>query len=96
VPLDWEVFPHAPGTTRSLNIGYLLILFPAFVGFVVMIRRRLPHQWLLWLVPAIVLLQAILFYGSPRFRLPAELIALLPAAVGVSVVLEFLKQRLRL
>jgi len=96
VPLDWEVFPHAPGTTRSLNIGYLLILLPAFVGFVAMIRRRLPHQWLLWLVLAIVLLQAILFYGSPRFRLTAELIALLPAAVGVSVVLEFLKQRLRL
>jgi len=96
VPLDWEVFPHAPGTTRSLNIGYLLILFPAFVGFIVMIRRRLSYQWLLWLVPAIVLLQSIVFYGSPRFRLPAELIALLPTAVGVSVVLEFLKQRLRL
>jgi hypothetical protein len=69
---------------------------PALLGFIVMVRRRLPHQWLLWLVPATVLLQSILFYGSPRFRLPAELIALLPAAVGVSVVVEFLKQRLRL
>jgi hypothetical protein len=69
---------------------------PALIGFIVMTRRRLQYQWLLWLVLAAVLLQAILFYGSPRFRLPAELIALLPAAVGVTVVLEFLKQRLRL
>lgn len=96
MPFDWEVFPHAPGTTRSLNLGYLLILLPSFIGFVVMVRRRLPYQWLLWIVLAAVLLQSILFYGSPRFRLPAELIALLPAAVGISVVFEFLKQRLRL
>ena len=95
-PFDWEVFPHAPGTTRSLNVGYLLILLPALLGFIVIVRRRLRDQWLLWLIPAMVLLQSIAFYGSPRFRLPAELIALLPAAVGVSVVWEFLKQRVRL
>jgi 4-amino-4-deoxy-L-arabinose transferase-like glycosyltransferase len=95
-PFDWEVFPHAPGTTRSLNVGYLLILLPALLGFIVIVRRRLRDQWLLWLMPAMVLLQSIAFYGSPRFRLPAELIALLPAGIGVSVVWEFLKQRVRL
>jgi 4-amino-4-deoxy-L-arabinose transferase-like glycosyltransferase len=96
VPLDWEVFPHAPGTTRSLNIGYLLILLPALLGFVIMIRERVRYQWLLWSVLAIVLLQSILIYGSPRFRLPAELIAILPASVGVWSAGEFIKRRLRL
>lgn len=96
VPLDWEVFPHAPGTTRTLNIGYLLILLPALLGFLVMIRERVRYQWLLWSVLTIVLLQAILFYGSPRFRLPAELIAILPASVGVWTAGEFIKRRLKL
>lgn len=96
VPLDWEVFPHAPGTTRSLNIGYILILLPALLGFFVMIRERVPYQWLLWSVLAIVLLQSILFYGSPRFRLPAELIAILPTSAGVWSAGEFIKRRLRL
>jgi hypothetical protein len=95
-PFDWEVFAHAPGTTRSLNIGYLLILLPALLGFIVMLRERVRDQWLLWIVPAIVLLQSIFFYGSPRFRLPAELIAILPAAAGVWAIWEFLKQRVRL
>jgi len=96
VPLDWEVYPHAPGTTRTLNLGYLLILLPALLGFIVMLRERVRHQWLLWLIPAMVLVQSITFYGSPRFRLPAELIALLPTAVGVSTIWQFLKQRVRL
>jgi len=96
VPLDWEVFPHAQGTTRALNIGYLLILLPALLGFVNMIRKRVPYQWLLWVVPAMVLLQSIIFYGSPRFRLPAELIAILPTGVGVSSAWEFIKRRLKL
>lgn len=96
MPLDWEIFAHAPGTTRSLNVGYLLILLPALVGFIWMLRRRVEYQWLLWIVPGLVLIQAILFYGSPRFRLPAELIAILPSAAGVSIIWEFLKQRLRL
>ena len=96
VPLDWEVFPHAPGTTRTLNIGYLLILLPALFGFLVMLRERVQFQWLLWSVPAMVLLQSILFYGSPRFRLPAELIAILPASAGVWSAWEFIKRRRRL
>lgn len=93
VPLDWEVFAHAPGTTRSLNLGYLLIIVPALLGFIAMVRERAPYQWLLWIVPGLVLVQSILFYGSPRFRLPAELIAILPAAAGVSIIWEFFKRR---
>jgi 4-amino-4-deoxy-L-arabinose transferase-like glycosyltransferase len=95
-PLDWEVFPHARGTTRTLNVAYLLILLPALFGFIVIFRERVRHQWLLWLIPVMVLFQSMAFYGSPRFRLPAELIALLPTAVGVSTMWQFLKQRVRL
>jgi len=61
-----------------------------------MIRRRVQHQWLLWIIPLTVLLQSIVVYGSPRFRLPAELIALLPTAVGIVVIWEFLKERVKL
>ena len=93
MPLDWEIFAHAPGTTRSLNLGYLLIILPALLGFIAMVRERVPYQWLLWIVPGLVLVQSIFFYGSPRFRLPAELIAILPAAAGVSIIWEFFKRR---
>ena len=95
VPLDWEIFAHAPGTTKSLNIGYLLILLPALIGFIAMLRERVPYQWLLWIVPGLVLLQSILFYGSPRFRLPAELIAIIPTAAGVSIIWQFFKRRVK-
>lgn len=95
VPFDWEVFPHATGTTRSLNVGYLLTLLPALFGFLTMLREKVKFQWLLWIVWVMVLLQAVLFYGSPRFRLSAELVALLPAAVGVSKIGEFLKQKVK-
>jgi 4-amino-4-deoxy-L-arabinose transferase-like glycosyltransferase len=95
VPLDWETFPHSPGTTRSLNVAYLLLLLPALLGFIVMVREQVHLQWLLWILPIMVMVQAILFYGSPRFRLPAELIGVLPAAVGVSVIWKFVKERVK-
>lgn len=93
VPLDWEIFPHAEGRTRSVNYGYLLILLPALAGFIALLRERQPHQWLLWVLPVAVLIQAILFYGSPRFRLPAEPIAILLGAVGLCQAYAFLKSR---
>ncbi len=93
VPLDWEIFPHAAGQTRSINFGYLLILLPALLGFLVLWRQRAQTRWLLWVLPIIVLVQAIFFYGSPRFRLPAELIAILVAGVGLSAAYAFLKSR---
>ena len=96
VPYDWEILPHANGGTRSINFGYLLIMLPAMLGFVALMRHRRRDQWLLWILPAVVLVQAIVFYGSPRFRLPAELIAILLAAVGLTNAWCFLKVRLPL
>jgi 4-amino-4-deoxy-L-arabinose transferase-like glycosyltransferase len=96
VPLDWEVLTHPVGTTRKINFGYVLILFPALFGFFSLCRKSRANQWLLWIVPILVLTQTILFYGSPRFRLPAEPIAILLAAVGLVAAWAFLKRRRRL
>lgn len=93
VPLDWEILPHAEGETRSINFGYLLLILPASTGFLIVLRNPRPHRWLLWILPAMVLVQAVIFYGSPRFRLPAELIAILLATVGLSRAYAFLKSR---
>ena len=93
VPLDWEIFPHAAGETRSINFGYIVVCFLALLGFVAMTGSAYSHKWLLWLLPLVVLIQAIVFYGSPRFRLPAELIAILLAAVGLVRAYAFLKSR---
>lgn len=82
-PFDWELFPHAPGQSRSPNPVYALVLIPAMLGVLVLRRRRAEWRGLLWVVPAAVLVQAVVFYGSPRFRLPAETSALVWAAVAL-------------
>ena len=96
VPLDWEIFPHPDGSSRSFNFGYLLLILPALIGFLIVLRQSPPHRWLLWVLPAMVLIQAVIFYGSPRFRLPAELIAIVLASAGLAHAWAFLKNRLPL
>lgn len=96
VPLDWEIFPHAAGQTRSINFGYLLILPFALLGFVTLMRHPQPMQWLFWVLPGVVIFQAILFYGSPRFRLPGELTGILLGGIGLSGAYAFLKSRVSL
>lgn len=82
-PFDWEWFPHRPGRTRSWNFGYLLLLLPSMAGATVLLRQPLERVWLLAVLPVAVLIQTLVFYGSPRFRLPAELIVILLAPVGI-------------
>lgn len=84
-PFDWEWFPHRAGASRSTNVGYLLILVPALIGLFVSFKsRRLPRLWPLAVLPLSVLIQTLVFYGSPRFRLPAETSALLLAGIGLA------------
>ncbi|MEJ7708847.1 MAG: glycosyltransferase family 39 protein [Pyrinomonadaceae bacterium] len=83
-PFDWEWFPHKPGTTRSVNVAYLLILVPALFGALYLMRYPILRLWPLAVLPLSVLIQTLVFYGSPRFRLPAELIALLLVPVGLN------------
>ena len=93
VPFDWEILPHPVGTGRKVNWGYILIALPTLFGVILLWRRPRKNQWLLWIMPILVLAQAIVFYGSPRFRLPAEPIAILFASVGLVRARGFLKNR---
>lgn len=93
VPLDWEIFPHGAGRTRSINFGYIVVSLLALLGILAMKRSAYPHAWLIWVLPVVVVIQAIVFYGSPRFRLAAEPIAILLAAAGLSRAHAFLKTR---
>jgi len=79
-PFDWEWFPKAPGESRRLNVGYLLLFPFALLGAGRLLRRS---PWTLLLLPVGTLLQTLCFYGSPRFRLLAEPILLLAAAAGL-------------
>lgn len=88
-PFDWEWFPHRAGYSRSFNWAYVLVLPFAFAGAWLLWRRRVADQWLLWIVPISVVIQAVIFYGSPRFRLPAELVAIVMGAVSISAIYEF-------
>ena len=82
-PFDWETFPHAPGESRSPNPIYVLVLIPAMLGLLALRRRGAPLRSLLWVAPAAVLVQALITYGSPRFRLPGETSALVWAAAAL-------------
>lgn len=82
-PFNWEWFPHAPGRSRSLDWGYLIVLVPAAVGGITLWRQRLPIAILLAVLPAASLFTSLVFYGSPRFRLPADVTTLLLATVGL-------------
>jgi hypothetical protein len=96
VPVDWETFPHAAGATRSPNPVYALASLLALLGCWALVRgRRLPYQWLLWPLPISVLVQTLIFYGGPRYRLPAEFSVILLAPVGVTWLLGTLRLRAR-
>jgi 4-amino-4-deoxy-L-arabinose transferase-like glycosyltransferase len=92
-PFDWEWFPHSPGTSRSPNAIYVLLLIPAILGCLLLWRRRAQQQWLLWVLPLVALVQAVFFYGSPRFRLPAETSLILWAAVALTWASDFFGPR---
>ena len=83
-PFDWEWFPRSAGRTRTLNLGYLLLLVPAALGLFRVQSHPLRGRWLLYLLPAAVFVQTLIFYGGPRLRLPAETSLLILAGVGIA------------
>lgn len=91
-PFDWETFPHSAGASRSFNWGYVFILSPAALGALLIGRKPAKYKWALIPLPAAVLIQSLIFYGSPRFRLVAEPIALIAAATGAIEIFEFTKR----
>jgi hypothetical protein len=78
VPIDWEVIGN-----HVWNLTYLITAVLSLVGLG-QAWRRYRELTLLWLLPILYLtVMALPFYGSPRFRLPAEPLLTPLAALGV-------------
>ncbi len=85
VPLDWETLPwygaFNPTYAFELIWSVLLVwlLFREHDA-----RTRVRDAWPLWLPVAYLFVLALLFYGSPRLRLPIEPLLTLGAAAGLA------------
>jgi 4-amino-4-deoxy-L-arabinose transferase-like glycosyltransferase len=84
VPLDWEILPWY----GAFNPTYAFLLLWTAVGAVWALgradrREALRSAWPLWLPVAYMFALALVFYGSPRFRLPVEPLFALGAAAGL-------------
>jgi 4-amino-4-deoxy-L-arabinose transferase-like glycosyltransferase len=86
VPFDWEIIPHVEGWSRSINYGYLVSIIPALLGAWAVWWRQTPHRWVLWAPLVSAVLLAMVFYGSPRFRLPAEPALVILASTGLCFI----------
>lgn len=87
-PLDWEILSTDVRDLKRFNWAYVAV-FPLFaLGFLYAIRRREPI-----LVPLstaaflALLLQTVIFYGSPRFRLGVEPLFIIFAATALTKLL---------
>jgi 4-amino-4-deoxy-L-arabinose transferase-like glycosyltransferase len=79
VPFDWELLGAGQGIW---NPGYAFVLPFAFLGSWLTGRRPGPGRWL-WIVPAYFFVLSLVYYGSPRMRLPIEPCLLLWAGAGL-------------
>lgn len=66
-PFDWEIIGG-----RALNYWYLLVAPLALLGWVGLVRRDRLSGLLLASPTAYLLVISLIFYGSPRLRLPSE------------------------
>ncbi len=86
VPFDWEVLPWY----GALNPTYAFVAIWCLVALVIVVRRGRAREalarWPLWLPIAFFLAMALVFYGSPRLRLPVEPLAAVAAAWGLTRV----------
>lgn len=84
LPFDWEIIPPRVGHSKSTNLAYLVLLVPAAVGAWRLLRHPPALAWVIWSLPLAALAQAVVFYGSPRFRLMAEPSLVLLASYGIT------------
>ncbi|MEQ8329601.1 MAG: glycosyltransferase family 39 protein [Longimicrobiales bacterium] len=84
-PIDWEIGP----VYGAFDPAYAFVALWALVALVLVVRDaerrrgRLRRTWPLWSTVAYVQGMAWLFYGSPRFRLPLDLLLAVAAAAGL-------------
>ena len=75
-----------PRWASYLGIASFLALLPFVVAGAIWLRRRRARIWLLLTPVWLVLISAAVFYGTPRFRVPAEPTVVVLAAVGISAL----------
>jgi hypothetical protein len=97
---------YGPGTTVSfsdfegrpewaswLGLAVFWLTVPFAIGGAVVLRRRNTKIWPLLMPVWLVLANAVIFYGLPRFRVPAEPSLAVLAAVGVTAVVTHVRDR---
>ena len=90
-PNDMLFINEAEGRPRWLTELGLYFYYPlvllAIVGAIVLRRRRV-RMWFLLVPPVIVTAGALLSYGQTRFRVPAEPVIVVLAAVAITAVVQ--------
>jgi asparagine N-glycosylation enzyme membrane subunit Stt3 len=76
-----------PRWASYLGIASFLALLPLAAAGGIWLRRRRVRIWLLFTLVWVVLISAAVFYGTPRFRVPAEPTVVVLAAVGIGALL---------
>jgi Dolichyl-phosphate-mannose-protein mannosyltransferase len=79
--------------SRAAAVVYYALL-PLVVGGIVVLRRRRIRQWYLLVPLAVVTLVAALFYGTVRFRAPAEVSLVVLAAPALVLSAQWAGRRL--
>jgi hypothetical protein len=89
--------PSSPRLFRVLTLiswGPVLVLFAAaFLPTLISFLRQRHSGWLIHLVIISVVLNALLFWGSSRFRYPIEALCLLLASVAVMEIARRIRHR---
>ena len=95
-PSDMAFINESEGRPRWLtNLGlwfYYPLVALAIAGAIVLRRRRV-REWFLAVPPIIVTVGAVLSYGQTRFRVPAEPVIAVLAAVSISALVATTRWR---
>ncbi|MEP6624065.1 MAG: glycosyltransferase family 39 protein, partial [Acidimicrobiia bacterium] len=95
-PTDMAFINESEGRPRWLtNLGlwwYYPLAALAIAGAVIL-RRRRTREWFLAVPPVIVTVGAVLSYGQTRFRVPAEPVIVILAAVTIAAVIATARSR---
>lgn len=73
-----------PGWATAAGVGFWWLTVPVALAGTLVLRRERRPVWLLWVPVAMVTALAAVFYGTARFRVPAEPALAVLAAVAVA------------
>lgn len=89
VPFDWEIMGKSEGI---YNFQYMFMLPFSFLGMFLLLRRF--NQYVPLYIPIVYLfLMSLVFYGSPRLRMPIEPYLIIFFAVGIFRFFKMFKNR---